>query len=307
MNVVEILLLALILDAILGEPSILWSRVPHPAVLMGRAVDWFDRTLNTGAQQAMGILTMVALVIGAGVIGVLVAWIPDYRILELLAVSILLAHRSLVDHVSAVRNGLLSSVEEGRQAVSLIVGRDTAALDESGVSRAAIESAAENFSDGVVAPAFWYLTFGLPGILVYKIVNTADSMIGHRSERYVLFGWAAARLDDLMNWIPARISGGLLCLVGRKRGAWELMREEAPFHRSPNAGWPEAAVAASLDVALAGPRAYGGELTQDMYINGGGRRTLVPADISRTLRLLWFAWGALVLLLAAIAGILAIA
>ena len=324
MNAVEILLIALLLDAILGEPKLLWSRVPHPAVVMGRAVSGLDRVLNTApGRMAKGVLTIFLLVLGAGAIGLGIVtaqkaiaanlppatqgWLPDFGYIEAAFVTILLSHRSLVDHVRAVRRGLNASVEDGRAAVGMIVGRDTAAMNESDVARAAIESAAENFSDGVVAPAFWYLLFGLPGILVYKVVNTADSMIGHLNDRYALFGWGSARLDDLMNWIPARITGGIFCTIGMTRGAWELMREEAQFHRSPNAGWPEAAMAASLRVALAGPRSYDGKLSGDMYINGGARRDLVANDIRGAVGMLWRGWIAIIVVLALIALILMIA
>jgi len=308
MNNFEILLLALVLDAIIGEPRFLWSRIPHPAVLMGRGVDWIDQRLNTGGMLFVkGVMGLGLLCLLAAGIGILIGLLPDQGVVECIVAAILLAHRSLVDHVRAVARALGQGIEEARYSVSLIVGRDTAELDESGVSRAAIESAAENFSDGVVAPAFWFLLFNLPGLFVYKMVNTADSMIGHMDERYALFGRAAARLDDWMNWIPARITGGLLCIVGMKRGAWELIREEAQFHRSPNAGWPEAAMAASLGVALAGPRSYAGQTTMDMFINGSGRRAIDAKDIRRAIWLLWKGWAALILILALLAGIVAIA
>ena len=172
------------------------------------------------------------------------------------------------------------------------------------MSRAAIESAAENFSDGVVAPAFWFALGGLPGIVVYKAVNTADSMIGHRTERYRDFGWAAARLDDLLNWVPARLTGLLLCGVGRGRVALGVMLRDAGQHRSPNAGWSEAAMAASLGVALVGPRDYGSYQVDDPYMNAEGTPEAGPADIDRAVGLLWRAWTALSLgaLLAVILG-----
>ena len=189
----------------------------------------------------------------------------------------------------ALRQGL----PEGRAAVSLIVGRDPETLDEAGAARAAIESAAENFSDGVVAPAFWLLVGGLPGIVIYKAVNTADSMIGHRSERYRAFGWAAARFDDLLNLIPARLSGVLLCAVGAGLKAMRIMWRDARLHKSPNAGWPEAATAATLGVALAGPRIYGGALTSDPWVHPEGRRAATSADIDASVALIWRGWGAL--------------
>ncbi len=299
------LALALILDAIFGEPDWLWRRVPHPAVLFGRLVDWLERLLNEGAnRRAKGALAVLALVVAV--------WLPArvlsldifLGVFEVLGAAVLLAQRSLVDHVRAVADALRVSLAEGRGAVARIVGRDPETLDQAGVARAAIESAAENFSDGVVAPVFWFLVGGLPGIAVYKAVNTADSMIGHRSERYRDFGWAAARLDDVLNWVPARLAGLLICLVGGGRAAMETMFRDAGLHKSPSAGWPEAATAASLEVALAGPRVYGGVLTDDPYMNGSGRKEAGPADIEAAVRLIWRAWGAVlaVALLAALVG-----
>ncbi len=207
------LLLAMLIDAAVGEPKQIWDKYPHPAVLMGRAVDWLDQRLNMGAwQKAKGIAAIAILALGAVALGLLIHLIPDYGLLECLTIAVLLAQRSLVDHVKAVADGLRVSLDEGRRAVSMIVGRDTAQLDHPGVARAAIESAAENFSDGVVAPIFWYVVAGLPGLLLYKITNTADSMIGHRTPRHEQFGWAAARFDDLLNLIPARLSAALIAL-----------------------------------------------------------------------------------------------
>jgi adenosylcobinamide-phosphate synthase len=216
-----------------------------------------------------------------------------FGVFEVIGAAVLLAQRSLVDHVMAVAAGLRESLREGRRAVAQIVGRDPETLDPAGVSRAAIESAAENFSDGVVAPAFWFLVAGLPGIAIYKAVNTADSMIGHRNDRYREFGWAAARLDDALNWIPARLAGFLLCLVGGGRAAMQVMLRDARLHKSPNAGWPEAAVAASLGVALAGPRIYGGVVTDDPYLNPEGREQAHGSDIEAAVRQTWRAWWVL--------------
>ena len=170
----------------------------------------------------------------------------------------------------------------------MIVGRNTASMDQAAITRAAIESAAENFSDGVIAPLFWYLVAGLPGILVYKCLNTADSMIGYRTPRHEAFGWAAARLDDLANWIPARLSAALIMI---SHGTWRDIREDARKHRSPNAGWPEAAMAQVLDLALAGPRSYEGEMTDFPWVNDRGRGYGHPRDIERAVFALWRAWG----------------
>ena len=299
------LALGLVLDAIFGEPEWLWRRIPHPAVSFGRVIDWLEGLLNQGAnRRAKGALAVLALVVAVGLPAWLLSWDIFLGVFEVLGAAVLLAQRSLVDHVGAVAAALRVSLAEGRGAVARIVGRDPETLDRAGVARAAIESAAENFSDGVVAPVFWFLVGGLPGIAIYKAVNTADSMIGHRSERYAEFGWAAARLDDVLNWIPARLAGGLICLVGGGRGALEVMLRDAGLHKSPSAGWPEAATAASLEVALAGPRVYRGVVTDDPYLNAGGRREAGPADIEAAVRLIWRAWGAVLALalLAALVG-----
>jgi adenosylcobinamide-phosphate synthase len=211
--------------------------------------------------------------------------------LEALLVAVLLAQRSLYDHVAAVRDGLeRRGLDGGREAVSHIVGRDPQSLDEYGVARAAIESLVENFSDGVVAPALFYALFGLPGIFVYKTANTLDSMIGHKTPRYLQFGWAAARLDDLLNLVPARLSGVLLAAAAlatpraQALPALRIMLRDASKHRSPNAGWPEAAAAGALDLTLAGPRRYNGRVVNDPWL-GDGRARATTADINRALRL----------------------
>jgi adenosylcobinamide-phosphate synthase len=301
------LAIALILDAVLGEPEWLWQRAPHPAVLFGQMVEWLAERLNEGRnRRAKGAAAMLVLVVVVGVPAWLLSVDQFFGVFEVLGAAVLLAQRSLVDHVRAVAKGLRVSLEEGRTAVSRIVGRDPETLDAHGVARAAIESAAENFSDGVVAPAFWFLVGGLPGIAVYKAVNTADSMIGHRGERFGEFGWAAARLDDAMNWIPARLAGFAICLVGPMslaggRAAMAVMRRDAGKHRSPNAGWPEAAVAATLGLALAGPRVYGGVVTEDPYLNAEGRREADADDIADAIWLIWRAWA--VVLAVAVVGV----
>ncbi|MEM0945035.1 MAG: adenosylcobinamide-phosphate synthase CbiB [Pseudomonadota bacterium] len=298
------LALALLLDAWLGEPDWLWRRLPHPVVVIGRAISWAEARLNRGKRRKLkGALLIWALCNLAIWGGIAVAALPFGGVIEVVIAAILLAQNSLVAHVRSVATGLGESLEKGREAVAMIVGRDVAELDESATARAAIESAAENFSDGVIAPAFWFALAGLPGILAYKVVNTADSMIGYRTERYEKFGWAAARLDDVLNWVPARLSGALIAAVGAKREAWRAMMRDAGLHRSPNAGWPEAAMAASLGVALSGPRIYGGALTDDPFVFSEGRRDLGPTDIERAIEILWRAWA--VVLVAAILGALA--
>ncbi len=286
-----ILALALLLDALLGEPEWLWKRVPHPAILMGRAIDWLDETFNHGDKQmAHGALGIMAFCLIAAMTGWAIADLSFGGVLEVIVVAILLAQKSLAQHVQAVADTLRQSVEQGRSAVSQIVGRDTAQMDGPAISRSAIESAAENFSDGVVAPAFWFLIAGLPGILVYKLVNTADSMIGYRTPRHEAFGKFAARLDDVMNWVPARLSAALFMVSRRQWRAWPVIRRDAPLHRSPNAGWPEAAMAATLGVALSGPRSYEGELRDFPWVNAEGARDIGPKEIDQSVDLLWSGW-----------------
>ncbi|MEM9043884.1 MAG: adenosylcobinamide-phosphate synthase CbiB [Pseudomonadota bacterium] len=288
------LALALLLDAALGEPDWMWRRLPHPVVVMGRAIGWWERRLNRGAyRQFKGTVMLGLLITVAGGVGAFLSHPGFGGLFEVLGAAVLVAQRSLIDHVRAVADGLDRSLEDGRRAVAMIVGRDTADLDESGVARAAIESAAENFSDGIVAPAFWFLVAGLPGILIYKMINTADSTVGYRNARYEAFGWASAKVDDLVNWVPARLSAAMICLVGTGLAAWAVVWADARLHRSPNAGWPEAAVAGSLEIALSGPRAYEGRMTEDPFVNPAGRRTLGSSDVRQTTALLWRAWAVL--------------
>ncbi len=199
----------------------------------------------------------------------------------------LIAQKSLKDHVVAVYDGLGRSLAEGRQKVSMIVGRDPAQLDEAGVSKAALESLAENASDGIVAPVLWYALLGLPGIAMYKAINTADSMIGHRNEKYQWFGWAAARLDDVVNLPASRLTGYLFAAAepSRFKDIVKVMRRDAPRHQSPNAGWPEAAMAAALGLRFGGPRSYNGEMVDLPYM-GDGRDSITRDDIQRGLRVL---------------------
>ncbi|NEY89606.1 adenosylcobinamide-phosphate synthase CbiB [Tabrizicola oligotrophica] len=299
-----LLIPALLLDAALGEPKLIWDRYPHPAVLMGRLVGWCDRRFNNGATLRLkGVAVMAALAMMAVVLGWLIHCLPDFGIVEVLVAAILLAQKSLVQHVGAVAAGLRQSLKDGQRAVAMIVGRDTAVLDRSGVSRSAIESAAENLSDGVIAPAFWFLVGGLPGLLLYKITNTADSMIGHMTPRHREFGWAAARFDDLLNLIPARLSALLIALTNGWTDPKPILRD-APLHRSPNAGWPEAAVACVQGIALSGPRSYHGQMADYPWVYPEGRRDLRPKDIDRTITTLWRAWGGM-LGLAVVVAVLA--
>ena len=285
------LILGLLLDAVLGEPRWLWSRLPHPAVLMGRAVGWIDARANHGAdRRAKGALAFGLLCLAFIALGLALAAIPGH-VVDVVVLAVLLAQRSLVDHVRFVATALRQSLPAGRSAVAQIVGRETKALDEPAVARAAIESAAENLSDGVIAPAFWFAVAGLPGLLLYKITNTADSMIGHRTPRHEEFGWAAARFDDLLNLIPARLTALLIWATAPRRKALPAIMAEAPRHRSPNAGWPEAAMAQVLGIALSGPRTYDGQRRDYPFVNADGRRMIGPADIDNACAVLWRSWA----------------
>ncbi|MGR3572716.1 adenosylcobinamide-phosphate synthase CbiB [Brevirhabdus sp.] len=289
MTTAAILAIALILDALFGEPEWLWRRWPHPAVMMGALIAHIDRRFNEGAARRWrGIAAMAVLSAGAWALGLVLDTLP--AVAQAIVVAVLLAQRSLCDHLRDVALALRRDLPEGRRMVARIVGRDVETLDRSDVARAAIESGAENLSDGIVAPALWFLVFGLPGLIFYKITNTADSMIGYRTERHAEFGWAAARLDDVVNWLPARATAVLIALSHASRGAIRIARRDARLHRSPNAGWPEAAMAAVLNVALAGPRYYHGELTAYPLVHPEGRKTLCPQDIEGAIRVLWRVW-----------------
>ncbi len=304
MSVPQILVLALILDAMAGEPKWIWSRIPHPAVVMGTMVGWAEQKFNRGTHlRLVGSLALAALVSGAALAGSALAALPFGAWPEVIVAGVLVAHRSLADHVRSVARALSVSPDEARLAVARIVGRDTAGMDDAAIARAAIESAAENFSDGVVAPVFWFLVFGLPGMLAYKMVNTADSMIGYLSPRYREFGWSSARLDDLLNWVPARLSALIiLAAFGRLHGC-RIVRRDARLHRSPNAGWPEAAMAVGLDVALAGPRSYEGEMHDFPWVHPEGRKHPGATDVNRAVLALWRGWAVLLFLV----GLLAVA
>ena len=292
MSTATLLLFALALDAMAGEPKWLWSRLTHPAIVMGRAVGWCDDTYNGGAHQKLnGILCLCGLVIGAAVLGYIISLFGG--LITAIAAAILLAQKSLVQHVANVATGLWMSLSEGRSQVAMIVGRDTKDMDSADVSRAAIESAAENLSDGVVAPAFWFLIGGLPGLMVYKIVNTADSMIGYRTPKHEDFGWAAARLDDVLNWIPARLTALLIALPAGVAGQMVSIRQDAGLHRSPNAGWPEAAMARAIGVALSGPRSYDGQRQEFPWVHPAGNRDPDASSIDAACAMLWKAWAVL--------------
>lgn len=289
-----LLTIALILDMIFAEPKWLWRHLPHPAVVMGRGITILERQLNSGTDlRIKGAVALGLLCLAGGLVG---AFLSLTSMTECIALTILLAHGSLVKHVGGVALGLHRSTEAGRAQVQKIVGRNTTYLDKYGIARASIESCAENFSDGVVAPIFWYLVAGLPGLVIYKIVNTADSMIGHKTERYQQFGWASARVDDLMNLVPARITGGLICLAGLNFTAFITMLRDARLHRSPNAGWPESAMAGCLGLKLGGPRYYTGEFLVDApWLNVSGTEFATTDHIYTSIRLINTVWILLVL------------
>jgi len=285
-----LLVCALCLDAALGEPEWLWSRVNHPAVMIGKLIGWLDKHLNHGGHQRLkGVAVVALLVFGALILGRTLAWLGP--VAEIILCAILLAQKSLVSHVRAVGDGLRNTLAEGRASVAMIVSRDTRDMTEAQVARSAIESAAENLSDGVIAPAFWFLVAGLPGLLVYKAINTADSMIGYRTETYRDFGWAAARLDDVLNLIPARLTCVMIVALSGQWSRWPEMVADARRHISPNAGWPEAAMARALNVALAGPRSYDGQLRDLAWVNGDAPRDIGAPEVFRACDMLWKVWG----------------
>jgi adenosylcobinamide-phosphate synthase len=311
-----IVVAALAFDALIGDPDWLWQRLAHPVAVIGAAIGWLDRLLNRGSwppqqRKSAGIASVIVIVMAAGSIGLLLQMglqrsFAGNMALGLIA-SVFIAQRSLYQHVARVREAFADGgLAAARQSVSMIVGRDPDQLDEAGVCRAAIESCAENFSDGVVAPVFWLALLGLPGLLAYKTVNTADSMIGHHNERYESFGWAAARLDDLVNLIPARLSALLLAIAAPVAGgsintSLSVTKRDASKHRSPNAGWPESAMAGALGLVLAGPRSYGERIVDDPFLNAEARQDATPGDIGRALDLLAAACGAEALVYAVLA------
>ena len=294
-----LLLLALVVESYVGDMRSLFKVIRHPIRIIGGAVQFFDGRLNREHRSEMdramrGALVVVVIVAATGTVGAAVAWLSLHHplgwIIEFLALISLVAQRGLYDHVRAVAVALKEGVDQGRRAVAHIVGRDPESLDGPGVARAAIESLAENFSDAVVAPVFWYVLFGFPGILIYKAVNTMDSMIGHRTPQYRAFGMTAARLDDVLNLIPARLAGlfivtaALFVGTARPGGGLKVMLRDAGLHRSFNAGWPEGAMAGALGLKLAGPRHYKTQTVNDPFI-GDGTPDAGPKDINRALYL----------------------
>ena len=316
---VTLTLAALLIEAVVGYPDRLVRSIGHPVTWIGRLIRALERNCNSDTatparRRALGLITVLLIVSIVAVVALAIErgllLLPFGLIGVGVLASALIAQRSLHEHVARVADALdKTGVTGGREAVSHIVGRDVAALDVAGIARAAIESLAENFSDGVVAPVFWMLIAGLPGAAVYKAVNTADSMIGHRTPRYQAFGWAAARLDDLLNLPASRLSAFLIIAAATvtprasASGAWRAVRRDAGRHRSPNAGYPEAAMAGALGLALAGPRSYGGVRVDDALM-GDGRRAADAGDIRAALGLYRRADGLLIALVGVLAAVI---
>lgn len=313
-------LLSLLIELTFGYPEKLSRSIGHPVTWMGRLISWLEHRLNSGTdaevRRRWGAVTMLVLLVAvaaaAFVIEGFLLLLPFGLIALALVASTLLAQRSLFFHVARVADALdEGDVAAGREAVAHIVGRDTAELDEAGVARAAIESLAENFSDGVVAPAFWMVLAGLPGAALYKAINTADSMIGHRNERYRDFGRTAAQLDDLVNLPASRLSAFLIIAAAyftkgaSAPNARTAMRRDAKRHASPNAGYPEAALAGALGLSLGGPRSYEGAQTEGAFM-GDGRREANVADIRAALELYSRADGLLIALVFVLATLTAL-
>lgn len=294
------LLVALLLDAVFGDPDWIWRRLPHPVSWIGALISGADKLLNFRGNGTVNYLsgTFAILVLAglAGIAGLGMRWVSAQSlggsIAMIVLAAILLAQKSLYVHVARVVMALGDpDIQVARRAIAMIVGRNPDDLDRDAISRAAVESTAENLSDGVIAPAFWFAIAGFPGLLVYKTVNTADSMIGHRNETYGAFGWATARLDDLLNLIPARLTALLLSLCAPIVGGSPLRSiigavREAGWHKSPNAGWPEAATAYALGISLAGPRQYGNETVDAPFFNASARTDCDKQDVRRALRLM---------------------
>ncbi|MBN7806295.1 cobalamin biosynthesis protein CobD [Agrobacterium rosae] len=314
--------LSLLIERLVGYPDWLFKRIGHPVTWIGSLITLLDRKWNRESdsflrRKGMGVAALIIFLAST----VLIAWVLQSTLLwlplGLLIVAVLgaslPAQKSLEQHVAAVALALeRGGIEGGRKAVSMIVGRDPEKLDEAAVCRAAIESLAENFSDGIVAPSLWLGLLGLPGGAGYKAINTADSMIGHRSARHEAFGWAPARLDDLVNLPASRLTGLLFVLSAffvkgaSPREGLNAVFRDARHHRSPNAGWPEAALAGALGFALAGPRSYGGQMIEARFMGEGGRRDLTAADIRQALKLTRVADAMLICLFGALAVVIAL-
>lgn len=290
---------ALLIDSLIGYPDRLYRTIGHPVSAMGILISCGDKLLNRSTfsksvRYLLGsclllFILLVSISVGVALERFLQGW---FQLIELLLVSSLLATKSLADHVKNVSESFKKDIASARTSVSMIVGRDTADMDEATVSRAALESLAENFSDGIIAPALFYAAFGLPGILAHKMVNTADSMIGHKNDKYTAFGWASARTDDLLNLIPARLTGSLILLTrpGQLFNNLKIVLRDAPKHVSPNAGWPETALACVLQTRFGGPRQYKGQTLDGVWLGSGGQE-VNAASIDLGLKVYWQAFA----------------
>ena len=299
-NSLTILIIALLIDVIIGDPNWLWKRTGHPVAWFAKFILLFNKIRGTSSSSSyvkvLGIIAIFALTLVAILIGILlVQFFSDTLwglIVSAVIASIFIAQKSLYSHVKQVQKALSGNdLEQSRKQVAKIVGRDPNKLDMSGVARATIESTAENISDGIIAPIFWCILFGLPGLIAYKAINTADSTIGYKNEKYKNLGWATARLDDLVNYLPARLSGFLIAICapltyGSIKTALSIMVKDAHQHNSPNAGWPEASMAGILGIALAGPRIYSTHTEDGNWINGSGRMIVSSVDVKNTLKIL---------------------
>lgn len=282
---------ALAIEACVGYPQTLYVRIAHPVVWIGKAIEALERRWNRPdrsdrVRRSLGIVTTMLVAGGAAAVGYAIQAGAQQLQFGTLIVAIIatvgLAQRSLYVHVRDILHPLRrDDLPAARAAVAKIVGRDTAQLTQSGVAAAAIESLAESFNDGIVAPTCWLAIGGLPGLFAYKALNTADSLIGHREPRWRIFGWASARADDLANLLPARLSGALIVIAGG--GGLRVMLRNAPRHTSPNAGWPEAALAGALAVELGGAATYEG-VTHERPLFGAGRRPDAN-DLARALQI----------------------
>ena len=308
--------LAIVIDAIFGDPPFLWKRIAHPVAAIGHIIALAEKKYNRDAatpekKRRAGFIFAAVTTLAAGAFGLVCEWLVTGLALatfwRAVIAAIFLAQRGLYLHVAAVAQALHEGgVARARRAVARIVGRNVEKAGEKDIARAAIESLAENFSDAVTAPLFWFLLLGLPGLLMYKSINTADSMIGHKSPRYLEFGGASARLDDLVNWLPARLSALVIFMAHVPRGSAASTRlaaifREAPQHRSPNAGWPEAAMAHALGIALCGPRIYDGVRCDEPWLNAAGRHVPRACDIDRALRVFKRSCAILAILVAVLA------
>jgi adenosylcobinamide-phosphate synthase len=316
-----ILIVACGIEAVLAYPAPLFRAIGHPVSWIGALIGAIEATLNRAdysdtMRRIAGIATVLVLLgvsLGAGFVLECVAHALPYLglVLAILAVAALIAGGNLDQHVRAVASALRSDgLAGGRHSIANIVGRDPETLDQAAICRAAIESLAENASDGVMAPAFWYLIGGLPGMIGYKAINTADSMIGHLSQRYRAFGWAAARLDDLVNLPASRLTGLMFIAAAAvvpgasASSAWQAFWRDARLHRSPNAGWPEAAMAGALGLRLAGPRRYDGVMVDDHWM-GDGHAEATVQDIDRALTIYRVAFGGTLMIIAVLGLIIA--